>query len=45
LHELVVHPEQGLIAWILALGEMGWLERRDGVLHFLDISAQVPSQR
>ena len=45
LHELVVHPEHGLIAWILALGEMGWLERRDGVLHFLDISAQVPSQR
>ncbi len=45
LHELVVHPEQGLIAWILALGEMGWLERRDGVLHFLDISAQVPSRR
>ena len=45
LHELVLHPEHGLIAWILALGEMGWLERRDGVLHFLDISAQVPSQR
>lgn len=45
LHELVLHPEHGLIAWILALGEMGWLERRDGVLHFLDISSQVPSQR
>ena len=45
LHELVLHPQHGLIAWILALGEMGWLERRDGVLHFLDISSQVPSQR
>ena len=45
LHELLLHPERGLIAWMLALGEMGWLERREGVLHFLDISAQVPSQR
>lgn len=39
LHELVLHPDHGLIAWILALGEMGWIERRDGVLHFLDVSA------
>jgi hypothetical protein len=45
LHELVLHPDNGLIAWMLALGEMGWIERRDGVLHFLDVSAQVPSQR
>jgi hypothetical protein len=45
LHELVLHPDHGLIAWILALGEMGWIERRDGVLHFLDVSAGVPSQR
>src|SRR5919108_61207 len=45
LHELVMHPDDGLIAWILALGEMGWIERRDGLLHFLDVSAQVPSQR
>jgi hypothetical protein len=45
LHELVLHPDHGLIAWMLALGEMGWIERRDGVLHFLDVSAQVPSQR
>jgi hypothetical protein len=45
LHELVLHPDHGLIAWVLALGEMGWIERRDGVLHFLDISSQVPSQR
>jgi hypothetical protein len=45
LHELVLHPDSGLIAWILGLGEIGWIERRDGVLHFLDVSAQVPSQR
>jgi hypothetical protein len=45
LHELILHPDNGLIAWMLALGEMGWIERRDGVLHFLDVSAQVPSQR
>jgi hypothetical protein len=45
LHELVLHPDHGLIAWMLALGEMGWIDRRDGVLHFLDVSAQVPSQR
>ncbi|MGQ0713547.1 MAG: hypothetical protein ACT4PJ_07420 [Gemmatimonadaceae bacterium] len=44
LHELVLHPEHGLIAWMLALGEMGWIERRDGVLHFLDVS-KLASQR
>jgi hypothetical protein len=44
LHELVMHPDRGLIAWMLALGEMGVLERRDGLLHFLDISrAATPS--
>ena len=45
LHELILHPDHGLIAWMLALGEMGWIERRDGVLHFLDVSSQVPSER
>ena len=45
LHELVLHPDHGLIAWMLALGEMGWIDRRDGVLHFLDVSAQAPSRR
>ncbi len=45
LHDLVLHPDHGLVAWLIALGEMGWIERRDGVLHFLDISSQVPSQR
>jgi hypothetical protein len=41
LHELVLHPDHGLIAWILGLEALGLLERRDGVLHFLDISAAV----
>lgn len=45
LHELVLHPDHGLVAWLIALGEMGWIERREGVLHFLDVSSQVPSQR
>jgi len=45
LHELVLHPDHGLVAWLIALGEMGWIERRDGVLHFLDVSSQVPSRR
>ena len=45
LHELVLHPEQGLIAWMLALGEMGLIERRDGVLHFLDVSARVRGEK
>jgi hypothetical protein len=44
LHELMLHPEHGLIAWILALGEMGWIERRDGLLHFLDVSSAVPTR-
>jgi len=44
LHELVLHPEHGLIAWMLALGEMGWIEKRDGVLHFLDVSSNAGSQ-
>jgi hypothetical protein len=39
LHELVLHPDHGLIAWMLALAEMGWIERRDGLLRFLDVSA------
>lgn len=39
LHELVLHPDHGLIAWMLGLAEMGWIERRDGLLRFLDVSA------
>jgi hypothetical protein len=45
LHELVLHPDRGLIAWMLALGEMGWIERRDGVLHFLDVSTLATAVR
>ena len=45
LHELMLHPDRGLIPWLLALGEMGWIERRDGVLHFLDVSAVASRTR
>ena len=38
LHALIFDPEQGLIAWILSLGEAGRLQPRDGLLHFMDIA-------
>ena len=38
LHALLLDPGQGLIAWILSLGEAGLLQRRDGLLHFLDLA-------
>ena len=38
LHALLFHPEEGLIAWMLSLGEAGIVEPRDGLLHFLDIA-------
>ncbi|MFL5515960.1 MAG: hypothetical protein ACJ8DJ_07375, partial [Gemmatimonadales bacterium] len=37
LHALLFHPEEGLVAGMLALEADGQLERRDGVLHFLDV--------
>lgn len=38
LHALVFHPEDGLVAWLLHLGETAALEPRAGLLHFLDIA-------
>ena len=38
LHALVYHPEEGLVAWMLSLGEAGIVQPRDGLLHFLDIA-------
>jgi len=38
LHALLYHPDEGLIAWILSLGETGVVQPRDGLLHFLDIA-------
>jgi len=38
LHALLFDPEQGLIAWILALGEAGVLQPREDLLHFVDIA-------
>jgi hypothetical protein len=37
LHALVFHPHDGIIAGMLELEEAGRLERRSGVLHFLDL--------
>ena len=38
LHTLVFHPENGLLAGLLRLEARGQLERRDGMLHFLDVA-------
>lgn len=37
LHALVFDPQRGMIAGMLELEEAGRLERRGGVLHFLDL--------
>ncbi len=37
LHALLFHPEEGLLAGMLALEAQGALERRDGELRFLDL--------
>jgi hypothetical protein len=37
LHALLFHPDEGLVAGMLALEAEGRLERRDGELHFLDV--------
>ena len=41
LHTLLYHPEDGLIAWLLHLGETGALPRRGGLLRFLDVGSTV----
>jgi hypothetical protein len=41
LHALVFHPVHGLVAAMLRLESQGELERRDGVLHFLDVWAHA----
>lgn len=38
LHALLFHPEQGLIAWMLSLGEAGIVQPRGELLHFLDVA-------
>jgi hypothetical protein len=37
LHALLFHPQEGLVAGMLALEADGQLARRDGELHFLDL--------
>ena len=39
LHALLFDPRDGLVAALLALEAAGGLERRDGMLHFLDLAA------
>jgi len=38
LHQLVFHPDDGLVAALLDEEAAGRLPRRDGVLHFLDLA-------
>lgn len=38
MHELVLHPERGLMAWMLHLAECGTLAPRDGLLQWVDIA-------
>ena len=37
LHALIFHPREGLVAGLLRLEASGQLERRGGMLHFLDV--------
>jgi hypothetical protein len=37
LHALVFHPADGLVAGLLDLADRGEIERRRGVIHFLDL--------
>jgi hypothetical protein len=37
LYTLLLHPRDGLVAWLWTLNEIGVLEERDGVLHFRDV--------
>jgi hypothetical protein len=45
LHQLVFDPADGLIAGMLDLETRGVLERRDGELHFLDLTADAHRPR
>ena len=38
MHELVLHPEKGLLAWMLHASEQGWIGPRDGMLRFVDLA-------
>jgi len=42
LHALVFNPKDGLIAGMLDLESSGVLERRDGMLRFLDLCDSAP---
>jgi hypothetical protein len=38
LHTLMLHPTEGLAVWLRHICEMGGLDMRDGVVHFLDLA-------
>jgi hypothetical protein len=38
LHTLILHPTKGLAVWLKHISEMGLLDMRDGVVHFLDLA-------
>ncbi|MBA2626618.1 MAG: hypothetical protein H0U85_01245 [Gemmatimonadales bacterium] len=39
LHALVFHPATGLVAGLLEMEANGLIERRNGILHFLDVTS------
>ena len=40
LHQLLLHPSEGLVAWLLHLGREGVIERDDGLLRFLNLAGR-----
>jgi hypothetical protein len=38
LHTLMLHPEDGLVAWLWHLNEEGHLDEREGLIRFLDVA-------
>jgi hypothetical protein len=42
LHTLMLHPEEGVVAWLWHLNEAGRLEEREGRIHFLDLASPPP---
>ena len=40
LYQLLFHPSEGLVAWLLHLGRQGVIEPDDGVLRFLNVAGR-----
>ena len=41
LHTLLLHPDEGLVAWLWHLHERGRVGPRDGAIRFADLVAQT----